>query len=450
MTGPLSSSTTPTGSPFDPAPSGAAGTAIRGFAVTAGIVLALGAAWWFTRRDPPAAGAAAAGAAPVASTDSGRTAVALTAEAARRIGVTYAAVERRSLTSEVRTVGLVSYDETRVKTIAPKIDGYVEQLFVASTGQPVEEGEPLLRIYSPMLVSAEEELLLARRLASDVAGGNTDAAANAAALLGAARRRLRNWDIPDDEIARLERTGEVQKTVTLRSPLRGIVSQKNVQSGQRIMAGDPVYQVADLHEVWLEGEVFERDLAAMRIGQMVFADFTAMPGAPREGRIVYIAPTVSAETRTTVIRVALSNHDMTLKPGMYASLRVRGDARPRVLSVPRSAVLVTGQRVLVFVKGADGMLASRSVDLGTTTDDWVEIVRGVAAGETVVASATFLIDAESNLGSALGAMANMPGMEMGASKTAPVKPAPVTKAPVAKPDPMANMPGMDPTAKKKP
>jgi Cu(I)/Ag(I) efflux system membrane fusion protein len=433
-------------SPFEPAESGAGSSTVRWLLVVGGIAAALGAAWWFTRT-----GKAADTAAPLAAGDSGRTAVMLTPEAANRIGVTYAVVERGSLTSEVRTVGLVTYDETRVKTIALKIDGYVEQLFVAFTGQPVEEGDSLLRIYSPMLVTAQEELLLAKKLAADVGSGNTEAARNAESLLSSARRRLKYWDIPDEDVARVERTGEVRKTLTLRSPLRGVVVQKNVLSGQRIMAGDAVYQVADLHEVWLEGEVFERDLAAMRLGQTVNADFAAMPGQPRQGRIIYIAPSVSPETRTTKIRVALPNHDQALKPGMYATIHIRGDARANLLSVPRSAVLVTGQRVLVFVKGADGMLTPREVELGGSTDARVEILRGVKAGETVVSSATFLVDAESNLGSALGAMANMPGMDMGTPKGAPKSAAPAAKPPAGKaPDPMTDMPGMDHGPKKKP
>ena len=399
-------------SPFESSQRTALGTARRVVLLTLVIGAAVVAAWWFTRAGKHAETA------PRASTaaDSSGSPVMLTPESANRIGVTYAVVERGSLASEVKTVGLVTYDETRVKTIAPKVDGYVEQLFVVFTGQPVEVNDSLLRIYSPMLVTAQEELLLARKLTVDVANGSPEAVRNSESLLSSARRRLKYWDVPDEDIARVERTGEVQKTLTLRSPLRGVVVQKNVSSGQRIMAGDAVYQVADLREVWLEGEVFERDLAAIRLGEMVTAEFAAMPGQPRQGRIVYVSPTVSAETRTTKIRVALPNADLVLKPGMYASLQIRGDARRDVLSVPRSAVLATGTRVLVFVKGADGMLTPREVELGGNTDDRVEIRRGLAAGETVVSSATFLIDAESNLGAALGAMANMPGMVAPAKK----------------------------------
>jgi len=186
-------------------------------------------------------------------------------------------------------------------------------------------------------------------------------------------------------------------------------------------------------EVWLGGEVFGGDLQAVRVGQAVSAEFTGNAGLPRTGRIVFIAPALSPETRTVKIRVALANHDGALKPGMFATIHVRGEARASTLSVPRAAVLITGQRTLVFVKGDDGMLTPRDVVVGVSTDDRIEIARGVREGETVVSSATFLVDAESNLGSALGAMAGMPGMDHGPPKAEPVKASP------PKSDPMAGM-----------
>jgi Cu(I)/Ag(I) efflux system membrane fusion protein len=428
-------------SPFDPESAGRKGAVIRRALLVAGVGAALVGAWWFTRdeRNPTMSGDSAVPA------DAGGNPVMLTVESADRIGVTYATVELGTLATELRTVGLLTYDETRVKTIAPKVEGFVEQLFVAFTGQPVERGDSLLRIYSPMLVTAQEELLLARKLVADMAGAGPEAVRTAESMLAGARRRLSNWDVPDEDIARVERTGAVEKSLTIRSPLSGVVVRKAVQAGQRVMAGEAVYQVADLHEVWLEGEVFEQDLAGIRLGQEVQAEFGAMPGRPRRGRIVYVAPSVSPETRTTQVRVALANHDMTLKPGMYATLHIRGTGRANVLTVPRSAVLVSGQRVLVFVRGADGMLTPRAVELGTATDDRIEVIRGVSAGEVVVSSSTFLVDAESNLDAALGAMANMPGMDMGTPRGAPGK-----SPPAKSPDSMPDMPGMDHGPKKKP
>jgi Cu(I)/Ag(I) efflux system membrane fusion protein len=350
--------------------------------------------------------------------------VMLSGDEERRIGVTYAVATAESLSKEIRTVGEVTFDETRVKLIAPKIDGWVERLYVDVTGQAVQAGAPLLAIYSPMLVSAQEELLLAKRLEREVAGASDDARASASELLSSARRRFGYWDIPAADVARIESTGQVQRTLTLRAPVSGFVIEKNVLQGQRIMAGETLYKIADLGIVWVEGEVFEQDLSAVRLGQRVTAELQALPGQELSGRITYIYPTLNPETRTARVRVELPNPGLRLKPGMYATFRLTGSARPNAITVPRSAVLATGERSLVFVRRADGMLEPREVVVGIGNDTRVEILRGLAAGETVVASATFLVDAESNLGTVMGGMGDMPGMDMTAPSKKPSSPAP--------------------------
>lgn len=362
-----------------------------------------------------------------AAGDSAR-AVMLTADQARRIGVTYAVASIRPLEREIRTVGQVTYDETRVATVSLKIDGWVEQLHVNFTGQAVSQGTPLLAIYSPMLVSAQEELLLARRLADDVAQGSAEARANAASLLSSARRRLAWWDVPASEIERIERTGDVQRTTTLRAPVSGFVVEKNVLPGQRVMAGDALYRIADLRTVWVEGEVFERDLSSIRLGQRVAVEVDAMPGASLSGRITYLYPTLDPQTRTLRVRVELANPALRLKPGMYATLHWHGVGRASALSVPRTAVMSTGQRHLVFVLRADGMLEPRLVQVGETTEDRVQVLSGIAPGDSVVRSATFLVDAESNLGTLLGGMGDMPGMDMTAPTTGAKAPTPAPRA----------------------
>ena len=386
---------------------------VRAGIYAAVLATALGVVWVATR-GRPAAAAMPAGHVHAAASGGGvavRT-VSLSSSEARRIGVTYATAEMGPLVKQVRTVGQVTLDETRVRTISPRIDGGVDRLYVDETGQFVERGQPLLAIYSPMLVSAQEELLLARRLTGEVAAASADARGNAAELLASARRRLAYWDVPDDEVAEIERSGVVRKTLTLRSPARGYVLEKNVLAGQRIMAGDALYRVADLSDVWVEGEVFEQDIADVRVGQRVTARFDALPGVNRAGRISYVYPTLDPQTRTVRVRVVLSNPDLRLKPGMYATLLVDGTARANVLTVPRTAVLSTGERNIVFVRHADGTLMAHEVVAGERSDDRVEILRGIAAGETVVTSATFLVDAESDLGAALGGMGSMPGMDM--------------------------------------
>lgn len=335
----------------------------------------------------------------------------LSAEAARRIGVTFAAVTLGPVTREVRTVAQVTYDETRVSVVALKVDGWVERLRVNSTGQPVRRGEPLFDLYSPMVLTAEQELLLAKGLNAQVADGGEDARNGAATLVEAARRRLLAWDIAPGDIEAVEKSGEVGRTVTLRAPVSGIVVEKLVLDGQRIMAGEVVYRIADLSHVWLEGEVFEQDLPAAKIGQPVTAEFPALPGTSRAGRIDYVSPTLDPVTRTARIRIELTNPELRLKPGMYATVRFTDRSGP-LLSVPRSAVLSTGERTLAFLKRPDGAFEPRSVTVGRATDDRLEILKGLTEGDTVVASATFLVDAESNLGTSLGGMGDMPGMDI--------------------------------------
>jgi len=392
---------------------------LRLAAYPAVLLAAVGVVYLATRDGRAATPAASAHAHGVAATsDSLKRAITLSDADARRIGVTFAPVTLGVLHREVRTVGQITFDETRVRAIAPKVDGWVERLYVNSTGQPVAAGQPLLTIYSPMLVSAQEELLLARRLQGDVASAEPATTQRAADLVASARRRLAYWDIPASEIADIERTGVARRTLTLRATAGGYVLEKNVLAGQKIMAGDALYRVADLSTVWVEGEVFEQDLASVREGQPVRAELQALPGEVRTGRIAYVYPTLNPETRTARVRIVLPNQDLRLKPGMYATLRITAGARNAVLTVPRSAVLSTGERSIVFVRDERGALAPREVALGATNDDRIEILRGVRAGETVVASATFLIDAESNLGTALGGMGDMPGMEL----TTPPKP----------------------------
>lgn len=398
-----------------------------------------------SRGDEPSESAAghAHGAAPAVA---GTQPVALDAPAARRIGVTYAPVVSGTIATEVRTVAQVMYDETRVKAISPKIDGWVEELFINYTGQPVVVGQPLLTVYSPMLVTAQQELLLAGRLGQSVAEAGEDAKRGVVELQAAARRRLQYWDISDAQIDLLEKTGDITRTMTLRSAVSGVVVQKNVLAGQRIMAGEALYQVADLSVVWLEGEVFERDLSSVRLGQVVSAAFEAFPGETRTGRISYVYPTLDPDTRTAKVRITLANPGLRLKPGMYGTIYITGSTAKPSLLVPRSAILATGERRLVFVRRPDGKLESRPVTVGLSTDKQTQILSGLSEGETVVRSATFLVDAESNLGSALGGMGAMPGMDMappagttdGAAKE--VVPPAKSQAPTR---PQAKMPGMD-------
>lgn len=393
---------------------------VRVAAFVLAIAAAIGVSFWATRDSGPAE-SATAHAHGAAATAGEAMPVTLGADEQSRIGITFGPVVREPLDRSVRTVAQVTYDETRVKTIAPLIDGWVDQLFVNFTGQAVRTGQPLFSIYSPMVVSAQQELLLARRLVRDLSRGTPEAARSARDLLESSRRRLQYWGVPEDEIRQVEESGQIHRTVTLRSPYRGVVVEKSVLGGQRIMAGDVAYKIADLSRVWLEGEVFEQDLYAVSRGLPVTAEFTALPGVMRKGRIAYVYPTIDPETRTARIRVELPNPDAALKPGMYATIRFSATTGT-VLSVPRSAVLATGERNFVFVRSAEGQFVPHPVTLGAATDTRVEILRGLKEGDTIVTSGTFLVDAESNLGSLMGGMGNMPGMDVTAPADSAARP----------------------------
>ena len=411
------------------------------------LVGAFAAVYMATRKSPDAsvvpAGHNHGGAAP--ATEAGP--VMLSRADADRIGVTFAPVTLAPLVRELRAVGIVSYDETRVKVIAPKIDGWVEQLYLNFTGQPVRRGDALFTIYAPMLVTAQEELLLARRLAADVQNGSPEARRSAEELVASARRRLSYWDIPAADIDAIETSGQVRRTLTLRSPIDGFVVDKPVLSGRRIMAGDAVYRIADLSTVWVDGEIYEQYAPLARVGAPTTMDFASLPGKQRTGRVAYVYPTVNQDTRTLRVRVALPNVGAELKPGMYATMVLKSWSERPVLTVPRSAVLATGRRVLVFVRASNGALVPKDVTIGDASDDRVVVLSGLSVGDTVVASATFLVDAESNLKSALGGMGNMPGMNMGGASEAPppAGPRPAGPAPdsMSKKPAMPDMPGME-------
>lgn len=341
-----------------------------------------------------------------------RNPVRLSAEDSRRIGVAFATVELRGLERPVEALGTVTYDETSLATVNPRIEGWVEELHVDFTGAPVRAGAPLMAVYSPKLVTAQEELVLAAGLLAEAAEGR--ARENARALVESARRRLDYWEIPQEEIRRIEETGEVRRTLTLRAPASGVVVEKNVVDGDRIMPGMTLYRIADLSTVWVEADVFEKDLALVSEGRRATVTFEAFPGRTFDARVSYVYPTVSMESRTGRIRLELPNRDGLLKPGMYARIRLDAPALAPTPVVPRSAVLNTGARTLVFVRSADGTLVPREVTPGRTVGQEMQILAGLEPGERVVSSAAFLVDAESNLGALTAGMGmeGMDGMEM--------------------------------------
>ncbi len=323
-------------------------------------------------------------------------------ERERRIGVTYATVELRELTRTVRTVASVTYDETRMTKVSPRIHGWVERIHVDFLGTSVRRGDPLVELYSPDLVMAQEELLLARSLLDETAGEpGSRAHRNAQRLLESTRQRLDYWEISADQIGGLEETGRPRRTMVLRAPSSGVVVEKNAFAGAHVSTGSLLYTVADLSRVWLEGEVFEKDLSLVRVGQPAHVEMEAYPGEVSHGTVSYVYPTVSVASRTGRVRVELDNPDGRLKPGMYAEIHLDVPGEREVVVVPRTAVLSTGERDVVFVRGSGGVLEPREVTPGLPAGREIEILAGLEAGEVVVSSAGFLIDAEANLGAAM-------------------------------------------------
>lgn len=335
--------------------------------------------------------------------DDGGAGVRISADKVQKLGVKTASAEMRQLTHTVRAVGTVQVDERLQRLVTPKFEGYVETLHVNTTGQAVRRGDPLMDIYSPDLVLAQEEYLAALHALQTLDEAAGAEARNAArTLVEGALQRLRNWDIPAGELARLKERGVVSRTLALPSPVSGVVLEKNVIGGQRFIPGEVLYRIADLSDVWLIGEVYEQELPYVRVGQTAKVTFNAMPGETFAGRLTFIYPTLSAETRTVKVRIELPNPGLRLKPALYGSVDIATAAADHTaLAVPDSAVLDSGTRKVVLVQRGEGRYEPREVRTGAHADGYVEIVEGLSAGETVVTSANFLIDAESNLRAAL-------------------------------------------------
>lgn len=320
------------------------------------------------------------------------------------IGVKMGTVARRTLERTIRAVGKVDYDERKVAHIHTRVDGWIKRLFVDYTGQLVQNHQPMFTIYSPELVATQEEYLLALRAKRSLQDNPfQDVASGSASLLESARRRLLLWEVSEAQIAELERTGKPVMDVAIASHSDGFVIEKKALEGMRVEAGDELYVIADLSDVWVYADIFEYELAPVRVGQEATVTLTAYPGEAFSGKVVYIYPYVEAQTRTARVRVELPNPGWRLKPGMFASVEIRTE-RGEGLVVPGSAVLDSGERKVVFVDRGEGRFEPREVKLGGRAGEDFEVLQGLSEGERVITSASFLIDSESQIKAALGTM----------------------------------------------
>jgi RND family efflux transporter MFP subunit len=325
-------------------------------------------------------------------------------ERARLAGIRSATAVSETIRRPVRAAGVVVPDETRVRRVQAKIDGWIEKLHANFTGQLVTKGEPLLEIYSPDLVATQREYLLARAGADRMKESPyEDARQMSAGLAQAARMRLKLFDVPERFIEELERTGKVQRTVTLNAPASGYVTAKEVFEGTRVSPGMDLLTVTDLSRVWIEADLYEYEAQSVRVGQAAVLDTVSDPGAKLKGRVSYIYPTLSPETRTLKVRFEFPNPGLLLKPQMYVNVSLDLHGVTGVV-IPDSALIDTGVRQVVFVDAGDGSFEPREVKAGIRGDGKAQILSGLKAGEKVAVGANFLLDSESKLRAAFTKM----------------------------------------------
>ncbi len=322
-------------------------------------------------------------------------------------GVTTETVEKMKLSRTIRTTANITYDETKLYTISTKIMGYIEKLYVDYTGQLVREGQPLLEIYSPDLVSTQEEYLQAIRYRNEISkNGSLISKKGADQLVESAKRRLLYWDIPLSGIQALEKRGTPQKTMTIYSPANGIVTDKMIINGQNIEPGMALYKIADLSTVWGLAQIYQYELPWIKVGDKVDLQLSYMPGKTFQGRITYIYPYLDSDSKTVQVRIEIHNtNNYEFKPGMFADAAIKSPLILETVAVPNQAIIHTGTRDVAIIALGNGYFRPVNVILGARGDGgYVQILKGIHEGENIVTSSEFLIDSESNLNAALNNM----------------------------------------------
>ncbi len=345
-------------------------------------------------------------AAATATSSTGAPAIFIAPERQQLIGVRTVPVERRRLVREIRAVGKVAFDETRITHVHTKVAGYIEDVFVDYIGKQVRRGQPLCTIYSPELVATQEEYLLALKSNRTLKGSSFEwISSGSNNLLEAARRRLSLWDVSDAEIGEIEKTRTAKRALTIYSPASGVVTQRAAyHHGRYVTPEMELYTMVDLSTVWILGEVYEYELPYIRLDQHVRVDVPFAGGSrERSGRIVFVSPTLDPKTRTAEIRLEFPNPDLVLKPDMFVQVRAQANLGTE-LSVPLDAVLDTGAEQYVFVDKGQGYFEPRTIKVGGEAGGYYAIQSGLAIGERVVTAANFILDSESRLKGAFAGM----------------------------------------------
>ena len=313
------------------------------------------------------------------------------------IGVKTVPARRTQLAPTIRAVGSVRSAETKLADVNVKLDGWIRELFIDYTGEPVATGQPLFTLYSPDLLATETEYVLALKARDQLQQSEVpDAKTRAEQLVESARQRLALWDLPGEEIRSLEEKREPSSTVTFRSPVGGIVMEKSAVAGMHITTGQTLYRIADLSTVWIEADVYETEVPSVRVGERASVTLDAYPGEHFTGRVIYIYPYVDEKTRTNKVRYELPNRTGRLKPGMFANVEMTTAAGTAIV-IPVDALLDSGQEQIVFVSQGDGYFEPRRVKVGRRVEDNVQIVEGIREGELVATGAAFFLDSESQL-----------------------------------------------------
>jgi Cu(I)/Ag(I) efflux system membrane fusion protein len=325
----------------------------------------------------------------------------------QRIGVTVGAVDKQPLRMSVNTVGIVHPNETKTARIHLRTKGWVEKLFVNFTGQQVEKGAPLLSIYSPDFLTAQNEYLIARQSRIPQATGRGEPSLTRVSVV-----KLKLLGISEEEIRTLDETGEAQVNLTLRSPIAGTVLKKDVLEGDYVMPERELYVVSDLSTVWVQAKAYQYELPHVELGMAAHVTVPGLPGRRFEGKVVFIQPTVEEATRTVQVRIELPNADGVLKPDMFVEVEIEHEMGQGLL-VPVAAVFRTGKRDIVFRAEKEQHFTPVEVEISPIryAKDQYQVVKGLKAGDRIITSANFLIDSESRLRSGAGGMAGMPGME---------------------------------------
>lgn len=346
--------------------------------------------------------------------------VSLTPERIQSIGVKSSLVEYKQVHDDIRTTGNVEVDETRLTEVQVRFSGWVQQVYADSTFMQVHKGQPLLTIYSPELVTTENEYLLARQNSGLVAQSSVPGVASgAASLLSSTMERLKQWQIPEREIEALERTGTVRRELEIDAPASGFIVERNALPNIYVQPGTKLYSVADLSRVWVYAQLFQSDIGRVKVGDPAEITVDSYPGRTFSGRVSFIWPQLDQTTRTAKVRIEIANPDLKLSLGMFVNIRLELSLG-RQLVIPASAIFYTGTRQVAFVDKGGGHFEPREIEVSARAGDDMVVSRGLKAGESIVTSANFLIDSESQLQAALGSFAPPPpGVGAAAAMNAP-------------------------------